>query len=54
MTPDPNDPNQLLDDPPDLQAARSKMGKEWLLVFGFVAVMILIAVLTAWHLTQGH
>ncbi len=54
MNPDPNDLNQLPNNPPDLQAARSKMGKEWLLVFGFVAVIILIAALTAWHLTQGH
>jgi hypothetical protein len=53
MDPDPLDPNQLQDNPPDLQAARTKMGKEWAMVFIAVIVMIVIVALVAWHLTQG-
>ncbi len=50
---DPLDPSQLQDNPPDLQAARAKMGKEWAMVFIAVIVMVVIVALVAWHLTQG-
>ena len=51
---DPTDPKELSDDAPDLKQARGVMSKEWLMVFGFVAVVILIVALTAWHLTHGN
>jgi hypothetical protein len=54
VNPDPNDPNKFLENPPDLRAARNKSGKEWLLVYGFVIVLVVIIALTAWHLMQGR
>jgi hypothetical protein len=50
---DPDDANQ----PTELDSAEKKMqsttGKEWLFVYVFILVFIVIVALTAYHLTHG-
>jgi hypothetical protein len=52
----PTDPN-IPEDPAQLDPTEEKMrrttGKEWMFVYVLVIVIIVIAALTAYHLTHG-
>jgi len=51
--PDPNIPDDPTKLAPVEEKMRSTTGKEWMLVYVFVIVFIVIVALTAYHLTHG-
>jgi hypothetical protein len=53
MPPEPDDLNQSTELDPAEKKMQRTTGKEWLIVYVFILVVIVIVALVAYHLTHG-